>query len=83
MTVNWRLRELTDEGFLVRLQARGRCGGNRKDSRRCLKSAALRDEIAARNHQHRCEVLVLEETCASAEQATELNVKEGSRISTP
>jgi GntR family histidine utilization transcriptional repressor len=41
---------------------------------------SIADEIAARNHQHRCEVLVLEETQASAEQAVELNVKEGSRI---
>jgi GntR family histidine utilization transcriptional repressor len=41
---------------------------------------SIADEIAARHHQHRCEVLVLEETQASAEQATALNVKEGSRI---
>ena len=40
---------------------------------------SIADEITSRNHQHRCEVLVLEET-ASAEQAVELNVKEGSRI---
>ena len=41
---------------------------------------SIADEIAARNHQHHCEVLVLEETQASAEQAIELNVTEGTRI---
>lgn len=41
---------------------------------------SIADEIASRNHQHHCEVLVLEETQASAEQAAVLNVKEGTRI---
>ncbi|WP_425249777.1 UTRA domain-containing protein, partial [Enterobacter hormaechei] len=41
---------------------------------------SIADEIAARKHQHHCEVLVLEETQASAEQAIELNVTEGTRI---
>lgn len=42
MTINRALRELTDEGLLVRLQGSGRLWRSRKDNRRCLKSAALR-----------------------------------------
>ncbi|MBN0196550.1 UTRA domain-containing protein, partial [Pseudomonas aeruginosa] len=37
-------------------------------------------EIVARHHQHRCEVLLLEETRADHIQATALSVPEGTRI---
>ena len=81
MTINRALRELTDEGLLVRRAGgRHRSWRSPKVSRRCFEIRSIADEIHSRNHQHRCEVLVLEETEASAEQAAELNVKEGSRI---
>ncbi len=79
MTINRALRELTDEGLLVRLQGSGLCGGAKGQSA-LFEIRSIADEIAARNHQHHCEVLVLEETQASAEQAIELNVTEGTRI---
>lgn len=40
MTINRALRELTDEGMLVRLQGVGTFVAERKGSRRCLKCAA-------------------------------------------
>ena len=80
MTINRALRELTDEGLLVRLQGVGTFVAEPKGQSALFEIRSIADEIAARNHQHRCEVLVLEETQASAEQAVELNVKEGSRI---
>lgn len=41
---------------------------------------SIADEIASRRHQHRCEVLLLEETEADVIQAEALNVAEGTRI---
>ncbi|MDU5714700.1 MAG: histidine utilization repressor [Citrobacter freundii] len=65
MTINRALRELTDEGLLVRLQGVG---------------TFVAEPINARQHQHRCEVLTLERTRANAQQALVLNVKEGTSI---
>src|SRR5690606_38097981 len=80
MTINRALRELTDEGLLVRLQGVGAFVAEPKGQSALFEIRSIADEIASRNHQHHCEVLVLEETLASAEQAVELNVKEGARI---
>ncbi len=80
MTINRALRELTDEGVLVRLQGVGTFVAEPKGQSALFEIRSIADEIAARNHQHHCEVLVLEETQASAEQAIELNVTEGTRI---
>lgn len=76
MTINRALRELTDEGLLVRLQGVGTFVAEPKGQSALFEIRSIADEIHSRNHQHRCEVLVLEETEASAEQAAELNVKE-------
>ena len=64
----------------MRLQGVGTFVAEPKGQSALFEIRSIADEIAARNHQHHCEVLVLEETQASAEQAIELNVTEGTRI---
>lgn len=80
MTINRALRELTDEGLLVRLQGVGTFVAEPKGQSALFEIRSIADEIAARHHQHRCEVLTLEQTLANALQATALNVREGTLI---
>ena len=80
MTINRALRELTDEGLLVRLQGVGTFVAEPKGQSALFEIRSIADEILARQHQHRCEVLTLERTPANALQATSLNVAEGTLI---
>lgn len=80
MTINRALRELTDEGLLVRLQGVGTFVAEPKGQSALFEIRSIADEINARQHQHRCEVLTMERTQASAQQALVLNVKEGTSI---
>lgn len=80
MTINRALRELTDEGLLVRLQGVGTFVAEPKGQSALFEIRSIADEINARQHQHRCEVLTLEKTQANAQQALVLNVKEGTSI---
>ena len=80
MTINRALRELTDEGLLVRLQGVGTFVAEPKGQSALFEIRSIADEIAARHHPHRCEVLTLEQTQANALQATALNVREGTLI---
>ncbi|MGP3592241.1 histidine utilization repressor [Vagococcus sp. WN89Y] len=80
MTINRAVRELTDEGLLVRLQGVGTFVAEPKGQSALFEIRSIADEIAARHHQHRCEVLLLEETRADFTQATALDVDEGTRI---
>jgi len=80
MTINRALRELTDEGLLVRLQGVGTFVAEPKGQSALFEIRSIADEIAARQHQHRCDVLLLEETRASAAQAAALDVPEDSAI---
>lgn len=79
MTINRALRELTDEGLLVRLQGVGTFVAEPKGQSALFEIRSIADEINARQHQHRCEVLTLENP-ANAQQALVLNVKEGTSI---
>lgn len=80
MTINRALRELTDEGLLVRLQGVGTFVAEPKGQSALFEIRSIADEINARQHQHRCEVLTLEKNQANAQQALVLNVKEGTSI---
>ncbi|MBK4714527.1 MULTISPECIES: histidine utilization repressor [Tenebrionibacter/Tenebrionicola group] len=80
MTINRALRELTDEGLLVRLQGVGTFVAQPKGQSALFEIRSIADEIAARHHQHRCEVLLLEAIGADVSQAAALGVEEGRRI---
>ena len=80
MTINRALRELTDEGLLVRLQGVGTFVAEPKGQSALFEVHSIADEIRARQHQHRCEVLLLEEVNADKQQAQALNVPEGTAI---
>ena len=77
MTINRALRELTDEGLLVRLQGVGTFVAEPKGQSALFEVRSIAEEIAS---QHRCEVLLLEETQADLIQAAALNVAAGTRI---
>lgn len=83
MTINRALRELTDEGWLVRLQGVGTFVAEPKGQSALFEVRSIAEEIAARRHQHRCEVLTLERVRANAIQASALNVNESDVISIP
>ncbi len=70
MTINRALRELTDEGWLVRLQGVGTFVAEPKGQSALFEVRSIAEEIAARRHQHRCEVLTLERVRANAIQAS-------------
>jgi len=80
MTINRALRELTDEGLLVRLQGVGTFVAEPKGQSALFEIRSIADEIAARNHQHRSEVLSLGRIKADSRQATALNLAEGTPV---
>ncbi|MDU4314501.1 MAG: GntR family transcriptional regulator [Klebsiella michiganensis] len=75
MTINRALRELTDEGLLVRLQGVGTFVAEPKGQSALFEVRSIAEEIASRHHQHRCEVLLLEETQADLIQAADVPVQ--------
>ncbi|AVR03478.1 histidine utilization repressor [Pluralibacter gergoviae] len=80
MTINRALRELTDEGLLVRLQGVGTFVAEPKGQSALFEVHSIADEIAARQHRHRCQVLALEAVPADTRQALALGVPEGTTI---
>ncbi|MDR7344885.1 GntR family histidine utilization transcriptional repressor [Pantoea alhagi] len=80
MTINRALRELTDEGLLVRLQGVGTFVAEPKGQSALFEIRSIADEIAARHHQHRCQVLKLEQIAADFTLAAALGVEEGTPI---
>jgi GntR family histidine utilization transcriptional repressor len=61
MTINRALRELTIEGLLVRMQGVGTFVAKPKGHDALFEIHNIAEEIAARGHEHRCEVILLEE----------------------
>ncbi|MBT8765427.1 histidine utilization repressor [Pseudomonas boanensis] len=60
MTINRALRELTIEGVLVRLQGVGTFVAEPKGHAALFEIHNIAEEIAARGHTHRCQVILLE-----------------------
>ena len=75
MTVNRALRELTAEGLLVRHQGLGTFVAEKKAHSALFEVHNIAEEISARGHQHRAELLVLESAKASVEEAMMLGVR--------
>lgn len=80
MTVNRALRELTSEGLLVRIQGVGSFVAEGQGRTALFHINNIAEEILARNHQHRAEVLVLEQIQANAEQSTLMQMREGQKL---
>jgi GntR family transcriptional regulator, histidine utilization repressor len=75
MTVNRALRELTAEGFLVRHQGLGTFVAEKKAHSALFEVHNIAEEVAARGHKHRSELLVLESAKATMEEAMNLGVR--------
>ena len=80
MTINRALRELTAEGLLVRMQGVGTFVAEPKGQAALFEVHNIADEIAARGHRHRCEVIRLGEELAGPERAVALDIREGQRV---
>lgn len=80
MTINRALRELTADGVLVRMQGVGTFVAEPKGQAALVEVHNIADEIAARGHVHRLDVITLREENASTERALSLNVKESQRV---
>ncbi|WP_192457436.1 histidine utilization repressor [Musicola keenii] len=77
MTINRALRELTSEGYLVRMQGVGTFVAEQKAYTALLEVHNIADEIAARGHRHSSRVIVLESLTADGDQAAQLEISPG------
>lgn len=75
MTVNRALRELTDEGILVRQQGLGTFVARKKAHSALFEVHNIADEIAARGHTHSARLIEIAQTTASMEEAMNLGVR--------
>lgn len=77
MTVNRALRELTADKVLVRVQGVGSFVAEGQGHSALFQINNIADEIVARNHIHRAEVLKLEKIKADVQQALFMQTQEG------
>ena len=80
MTVNRAVRELTSEQVLTRVQGLGTFVAQPKYQSTLVEIKSIKDEIAARGHAHRAEVLVLREIASDGARAAELGLKAGDAL---
>ncbi|WP_294906765.1 histidine utilization repressor [Tatumella sp. UBA2305] len=80
MTINRALRELTSEGFLIRMQGVGTFVAESKGYTEMLEVHNIADEIKMRGHQHTSRTIWLAEVRASAEQAALLGLRAGQNV---
>ncbi|WP_442801429.1 histidine utilization repressor [Serratia rubidaea] len=80
MTINRALRELTSEGFLVRMQGVGTFVAEAKAHTALLEVHNIADEIAARGHRHSSKVLQVTARTASDEEAAALGMAPGQQL---
>src|SRR6202012_5192475 len=77
MTVNRALRELTDAGYLIRVQGVGTFVADRRTQGHPLAIRNIADEILERGHRHAARVMSLERCTATTELATRFNLRAG------
>lgn len=80
MTVNRALRELTEQGRIVRVAGVGSFVAEGKPQSTLLQIANLASEIRARGHDYRCKVLGVERVPASMEVAAALDLRTGESV---
>ena len=80
MTTNRALRELTDEGYLIRVAGVGTFVAELKAKSNPLEIHNIADEIRARHHEYSAEVLKCETVKANEKIATFMNVEIGTSL---
>lgn len=80
MTVNRALRELAEQGRIVRVAGVGSFVAEDKPQSTLLQIANLASEIRQRGHDYRCDVLVVERVSAALEVAAALDVRTGDSV---
>jgi GntR family histidine utilization transcriptional repressor len=80
MTANRALKELSDDGYVDRLPGVGTFVADVRPHSDVLKVRNIADEIRARGHTHRADVLVLEEVEANQRLIEKLDLRPGARI---
>ncbi|MBV4458425.1 histidine utilization repressor [Pseudomonas sp. COR58] len=80
MTVNRALRELADEGHLVRISGVGTFVAESKPQSNLLRITNIADEIIARGHSYTCKVLHLGREAASMQVAAALALPTGASV---
>ena len=80
MTVNRALRELVDQGRIVRVAGVGSFVAEQKPQSTLLQIVNLASEIRQRGHDYTCEMLVVERVAATLEVAAALNVRTGESV---
>ena len=80
MTANRALRELRDEGVLVRIAGVGSFVADRHARAHPLQIRGIADEIRERGHVHRAEVVALQRVRAAAELAADFGIAPRSEL---
>ncbi len=80
MTVNRALRELTDAGYLIRVQGVGTFVADRRAQGHALAIRNIADEILERGHLHTARLITLERCIATAELAGRFNLRAGHEL---
>ena len=80
MTVNRALRELVEQGRIVRVAGVGSFVAEAKPQSTLLQIANLASEIRQRGHDYRCDLLAVERTSATLEVAAALDLRTGESV---
>jgi GntR family histidine utilization transcriptional repressor len=80
MTVNRALRELVEQGRIVRVAGVGSFVAEDKPQSTLLQIANIASEIRARGHDYRCEFLVAKRVAASPDVAVWLDLRPGESV---